>query len=205
MRSTYSATRPRREMPGTMQRQKLPTSLARVQPSILMASSRRPLSILGLGRHSHTLGSGLLFGPLVYVAYWALMLWVVGPVGLPAAIAYAILVFYVPALVFLTASWRTSGSSPTPPSQACAAESASVYSVGTISVAYLATYGAAFLLEQPREPSMVGLYQFKTNFQVAVLIVSLLLLPPIVEELASGTSSCPYFRLTPASGSPAWR
>ncbi len=31
---------------------------------------------------------------------------------------------------------------------------------------------------------MVGLYQFKTNLQVAVLIVSLLLLPPIVEELA---------------------
>jgi uncharacterized protein len=31
---------------------------------------------------------------------------------------------------------------------------------------------------------MVNLYQFKTDIQVVVLVVSLILLPPIVEELA---------------------
>jgi membrane protease YdiL (CAAX protease family) len=52
-----------------------------------------------------------------------------------------------------------------------------------ISLVYLAAY-AAWFLGQPREPSMVSLYQFRTGPKIAVLIGTLLVLPPIVEELA---------------------
>lgn len=185
MRSTYSAPGIAGRCPAQCD-EKIPISLARVQSLTLTATSRRPLSILGLGAPFATRwGLALLFGPLVYVVYRSLKPWVVVLFGWPIAIAYPILVFYGPASIFLSIMFLAHKRLfPDISFAGVCSRKHIVYGVGAISVAYLATYGAAFLLGQPREPSMVGLYQFKTNFQVAVLIVSLLLFPPIVEELA---------------------
>jgi len=49
---------------------------------------------------------------------------------------------------------------------------------------YLICYAAALWLGQPREPAMIEIYSSKTPMQNAVMLVSLLILPPIVEELA---------------------
>lgn len=53
-----------------------------------------------------------------------------------------------------------------------------------VSSLYVVTYGVALYLRQPREPSMVMLYILKTPAENVVMVISLLVLPPIVEELA---------------------
>lgn len=53
-----------------------------------------------------------------------------------------------------------------------------------ISLLYVATNGIAVAIHQPREPLMAGLFQSLTPLGVCVLIISLVALPPIVEELA---------------------
>jgi membrane protease YdiL (CAAX protease family) len=58
------------------------------------------------------------------------------------------------------------------------------YGVLAVTAIYFVSGAAALWLEQPREPSMAMLYIFKTPTQNVAMIVSLLILPPIVEELA---------------------
>lgn len=53
-----------------------------------------------------------------------------------------------------------------------------------VSSLYVVTYGLALYLRQPREPSMLMLYSLKTPAENVVMVISLLVLPPIVEELA---------------------
>jgi uncharacterized protein len=53
-----------------------------------------------------------------------------------------------------------------------------------VSSLYVVTYGVALYLRQPRELSMVMLYSLKTPAENVVMVISLLVLPPIVEELA---------------------
>jgi len=52
-----------------------------------------------------------------------------------------------------------------------------------VTALYLISYATALWLGQPREPTMIWLYFFKTPMQNAVMLISLLILPPIVEEL----------------------
>ena len=116
------------------------------------------------------------------------------------AIAYPILVFYGPEWVFLSATYLAHKRLFLGISFAgVCSRKRIVYGVGAISIAYLAT------MAPPREPSIVRIYRFKTNFQVAVLIVSLLLLPPVVEELALRHFILSALRSTPAYGCPAWQ
>lgn len=128
----------------------------------------------------------LLLGPLVYLLYRTLSTLAVALFDFPVVMGYPILVYYGPALVFLGAMFLAHKRFCFPDIffvGTCGGKSA-VSGVIAITVVYLATYIAAYLLGQPREPSMVSLYQFKTDIQVIVLVISLLLLPPIVEELA---------------------
>ncbi len=52
-----------------------------------------------------------------------------------------------------------------------------------VTLLYLADYGAALWLGQPREPRMVRLYDGLTPAQIAVMLFSMPILAPIVEEL----------------------
>lgn len=106
--------------------------------------------------------------------------------GFPIAMAYPVPVFYGPALVFLGAMLLMHKRLCFPDISFVGTNSRKsvVSGVIAVSVVYLATYVAAYMLGQPREPSMMSLYQSKTDIQVVGLVVSLLLLPPIVEELA---------------------
>jgi len=105
--------------------------------------------------------------------------------GRPIAMAYPILVFFGPALVFLgTMFLLHKRLFPDIPFIGVCSRKRVVCGVIAVSVVYVATYVAAYLMGQPREPYMVSLYQFKTDIQVLVLVISLLALPPIVEELA---------------------
>jgi membrane protease YdiL (CAAX protease family) len=55
--------------------------------------------------------------------------------------------------------------------------------LAAVTCLYTAVYLAADYLGNPREPSMVLLYSFKSTFQITILVLTLLILPPIVEEL----------------------
>lgn len=149
-------------------------------------NSRRRPSILGLdGPFATRWGLALLFGPLVYFAYRAMKPWVIVLFGSPAVTAYPVLAFYGPALVFLGAMFLAHKRLfPDIDFVGTCSRKSIVYGLVATTIAYFATYGAAFLLGQPREPSMVSLYELKTGFQIVVLVISLLLLPPVVEELA---------------------
>ncbi|MGC8213188.1 CPBP family intramembrane glutamic endopeptidase [Ralstonia pseudosolanacearum] len=52
-----------------------------------------------------------------------------------------------------------------------------------VTLLYLVDYGAALWMGQPREPRMVRLYDGLTSAQIAVMLVSMPILAPIVEEL----------------------
>jgi membrane protease YdiL (CAAX protease family) len=56
--------------------------------------------------------------------------------------------------------------------------------IAVMTVIYLALYATTLWFGQPREPFMRGLYMARTPVQNAILIGSLLVLPPIVEEIA---------------------
>ena len=152
----------------------------------LTTTSQQHRSILGLGTPFATRwGLVLLLGPLVYMLYRAMQPLALALFGLPIAMAYPIPVFYGPALVFLGSMFLLHKRffADIPFVGTCSRKSA-VGGVIAVSAVYVATYVAAYLLGQPREPSMVSLYQFKTDTQLVVLVISLLVLPPIVEELA---------------------
>jgi len=122
----------------------------------------------------------------VYKFYRMMNPLVVALFGFPVAIAYPIPVFYGPALVFLGAMFLMHKRFCFPDISFAGTSNrkSAVIGVIAVTVVYLATYVAAYLLGQPREPSMVSLYQSKTDIQVVWMVVSLLALPPIVEELA---------------------
>lgn len=55
--------------------------------------------------------------------------------------------------------------------------------VAAVTILYVGVYLTAHLIGNAREPSMILLYALKTDSQIVILLISLLLLPPIVEEL----------------------
>jgi membrane protease YdiL (CAAX protease family) len=56
--------------------------------------------------------------------------------------------------------------------------------IALIYLIYLAAYRTTFLLGLPREVTMEFLYAFRSPAQNAILVACLLVLPPLVEELA---------------------
>jgi uncharacterized protein len=133
----------------------------------------------------------VLLGPLVYGAYRLLEL-VLLPVVvvhfelMPVAAAYPIIFGYGPAFVFLAGMFYVHRRLVFPDIQFVGSVNRRDVAVGVamVTLVYLLGYGLALLSHQPREPIMAALFQSKTLLQIVVMIGSVLLLPPLVEELA---------------------
>lgn len=151
----------------------------------------QPAAPLELGAFATKWRWILIFGPLVYGIYRLIaMIAVPLSVGqfnlLPVALGYPIIVYYGPALAFLwlmfivhRRRWfrdiRFVGQ---------VGRRDLLIGIATITLLYLIEAAVEYLMGQPREAKMASLYQFKSAFQIVVLVASLLVLPPIVEELA---------------------
>lgn len=148
--------------------------------------SQRP-NILGTGEPFATRWRpALILGVLVYAGYRLITPVIARQFGLLTQLHYAIPIYYGPAtllMLFLFALhrrlWfpdiRLVGNIPREYALRC---------VLAVSLLYVATNVAEVALGQPREPTMASLYLLKTPAQNVVMIISLLVLPPIVEELA---------------------
>jgi uncharacterized protein len=133
----------------------------------------------------------LLFGFFVYSGYRLLELVLFGVVvehfGLTSeAESYTILFAYVPALVFLGGMFYVHRRLVFPDIQFVGAFKRRdvVTGIALVTLVYLLGYGLAWLTHQPREPIMAALFQSKTSLEIVVMIGAMLLLPPVVEELA---------------------
>lgn len=133
----------------------------------------------------------LLFGPLVYGIYRLIVLVAVPlSVGqfnlLPIASGYPIIFYYGPALVFLWLMFivhrRTWFRDIRFVGEVCRRDL--LTGIAMITLLYVIEAAVEYLMGQPRETKMVSLYQFKSTSQIVVLVASLLVLPPFVEELA---------------------
>jgi uncharacterized protein len=122
----------------------------------------------------------------VHILFWVISLSVVRLFGNPVTNVYSILLSFGPALIFLAAMFLMHKRFCFPDISFVGTNNRkwAVIGVTAVTVAYLVTYVAAYMLGQPREPFMVHLYQSQKTIQIALLIICLLLLPPIVEELA---------------------
>lgn len=128
---------------------------------------------------------GLILGVLAYGIYWLGNPVIVQQFDAFARTQYTIPVYYGPAALLMLGMFalhrrvfpdiRFFGDIPRAYAVRC---------LLTVSLLYLATYGAALALGQQREPVMMALYMLKTPTQNVVMVLSLLVLPPIVEELA---------------------
>lgn len=147
----------------------------------------RHVDILGIGEPFATRWRlSLVFGLLVYVGYRLVNPLIARQFDLSTQIHYGIPVYYGPAALLMLALFALHKRFCFP----------DIHVVGNIrrtdvirgmlavSVLYIAAYGTAYGLGQPREATMVSLYSLKTPTQNVVMIISLLALPPIVEELA---------------------
>ncbi|MDD1494046.1 CPBP family intramembrane metalloprotease [Burkholderia stagnalis] len=133
----------------------------------------------------------LFLGPAVYGVYRfienVIIPVVVVSLDLQSVYAsYVILFRYVPALVFLAVMFYVHRRVFFPDIKVVGTirRRDVVVGVAAITLVYLADNALGWLMHQPREVIMAGLFQSKTFFQIAVMIGSLLVFPPIVEELA---------------------
>ncbi|PMV86802.1 hypothetical protein C1X35_25745 [Pseudomonas sp. FW306-1C-G01A] len=147
----------------------------------------------------------LLLAPLAYFGYRYIADHVSVLAGAMLYYAYSIPIVYAPALVFLGMMFfiqkKVLFRELTLVGNFCWKDL--VYGLSAVTILYVAVYLTAHLLGNPREPSMVLLYAFKTNSQIAILLFTVLLLPPIVEELLYRhfiLTSVPVFKgkVTPA-------
>lgn len=149
--------------------------------------AQRCRNILGLGEPFATRWSlALLFGPLAYCVYRLMLPWIVSQFSLQDTARYTIAVVYGPSALLLLAFFLAHKRWCYPDIRFIGdiRRQHLIHGILAVSTIYLTTYGAALLLGQPREVSMTYLYDFKTPVQVAVMVACLLLLPPVVEEVA---------------------
>jgi|GEM_PF-2044781 len=149
--------------------------------------AQRRTNVLGLGEPFATRWSlALLLGLLAYGIYRLTLPTIVGQFSLSTRMDYTIAVYYGPAALLLLAMFAAHRRWCFPDIRFVGDLRAGLILRGVVavSVIYLVVYGAALWLGQPREPIMVKLYDFKTPAQIAIMLASLLILPPIVEELA---------------------
>lgn len=151
---------------------------------------------LETSRSRNVLGSGapfarrwspiLALGLLVYAAYRLLNPLIVGQFPDSVRFSYGVPVYYGPAAILLLTLFALHrwGCFPDLRFVGILRRRDVRWGILAVSVLYLSAYGVALLAGQPREPVMVQLYWLKTPVEIAVMVVSLLVLPPIVEELA---------------------
>jgi len=147
----------------------------------------RYVDILGIGDPFATRWRmALVFGLVVYVGYRLGNPLIARQFDFSTQIRYGIPVYYGPVALLMLALFALHKRFCFP----------DIHFVGNIrrrdvirgilavSVLYMTSYGTAYCLGQPRESTMVLLYSMKTPTENLVMIISLLALPPIVEELA---------------------
>ncbi|WP_333721429.1 type II CAAX endopeptidase family protein [Burkholderia cenocepacia] len=132
----------------------------------------------------------VLFGPAVYGIYRLLEI-----VGVPLMVvafnlqplyaAYSIVFAYGPALAFLVAMLYVHRRM-LPDIQVLGniTRRDIVVGLATITLVYLAGNAVELLMRQPREANMAAMFQSLTAIQIVAKVGALLVLPPIVEELA---------------------
>lgn len=128
----------------------------------------------------------LVFGALVYAGYRLVNPEIVRLFDFSTQIYYGIPVYYGPAALLMLALFALHRRLGFPDIRFVGSirREYAIRGVLVVSLLYIAAYGAALCLGQPREATMVSLYSLKTPAQNAVMVISLLVLPPIVEELA---------------------
>ncbi|MBM2765047.1 CPBP family intramembrane glutamic endopeptidase [Burkholderia anthina] len=149
--------------------------------------AQRFRNIFGLGQPFATRWSlALLLGLLAYRIYRLTLPWIVSQFSLQDTVHYTIAVFYGPSALLLLALFAAHKRWYFPNIRFIGdiRHQHIVQGILAVSAIYLAAYGTALWLRQPREVSMTILYDHKTPAQIAVMVACLLLLPPIVEELA---------------------
>lgn len=149
--------------------------------------AQRFRNIFGLGQPFATRWSvALLLGLLAYRIYRLTLPWIVSQFSLQDMVRYTIAVFYGPSALLLLALFAVHKRWCFPDIRFMGGirRQHVVQGILAVSAIYLATYGTALWLGQPREVSMASLYDHKTPAQIAIMVACLLLLPPIVEELA---------------------
>ncbi|WP_434110104.1 CPBP family glutamic-type intramembrane protease [Paraburkholderia caffeinilytica] len=146
----------------------------------------RHVDILGIGEPFATRWRlSLVFGLLAYAGYRLVNPAIARQFDFSTQIHYSIPVYYGPAALLMLALFALHKRFCFP----------DIHFVGNIrrkdvirgmlavSVLYIAAYSTAYCLGQPREAAMASLYSLKTPTQNVVMVISLLALPPIVEEL----------------------
>ena len=127
----------------------------------------------------------LLLAPAMYFAYRYIADHVSILTGAILYYAYSVPVVYFPALILLGLAFFIQKKAFFQELFLIGRFTRKDLAIGlsAVTILYVAVFTAAHYIGNPREPSMVSLYQFKTDYQVAVLLISILILPPIVEEL----------------------
>lgn len=148
-------------------------------------------------------GITLLIGPLVYWVYRSLVSVVASQFDLLTRAFYPILINYGPAALFLASMFLLHRKLFFPDIKFVGRFNRKQVLAGVIgiSLVYLAAYGAAWFLGQPREPSMVSLYQFRTGPQIAVLSGRCSCYHPSSKSWRSVTFSCRRCRSDPVTRS----
>lgn len=149
--------------------------------------AQRINNIFGLRQPFATRWSvALLFGWLAFRIYRLTLPWIVSQFSLQDMVRYTIAVFYGPSALLLLALFAAHRRWCFPDIRFIGdiRRQHVMQGIVAISAIYLAAYATALWLGQPREVTMTTLYDHKTPRQIAVMVACLLLLPPVVEELA---------------------
>ena len=147
----------------------------------------RRLNLLGAGEPFATRWNlALSFGVFVYVGYRLFNPMIVHQFDFSTQIYYGISVYYGPAALLMLVLFTLHKQLCFPDIRFVGSirQEYVVRGVLAVSLLYIAAHGAELWLGHPREATMASLYSMKTTAQNVVMVISLLVLPPIVEELA---------------------
>ncbi|MGI0810813.1 lysostaphin resistance A-like protein [Pseudomonas aeruginosa] len=132
-----------------------------------------------------TLLPGLLIGPAVYYLYRLLVELLKGSVSPSTFLAYDVPIAYlVPAVFLIGALLLHRALIPSMGLLGRFTRTQACVGLAAVFSAYLASIGVAELTGLGREMGMILLGFGKTEFQFQIFIVTVLILPPIVEEIA---------------------
>lgn len=146
---------------------------------------RQKTSHLSLGDHGLALMPWLLIGPAVYVIYRQLVKILMEHIPYLTLIAYDIPILYGPPAVLLVAVlWLQKRLRPRHSLMGTIKRRHLVIGLVSVLAAYAVSIGVSIYLGFGRELTMQGLGFGKSGSQYLLMIISLLTLPPIVEEIA---------------------
>ncbi|WP_116799514.1 CPBP family intramembrane glutamic endopeptidase [Pseudomonas syringae] len=146
---------------------------------------RQKKSHLFWGDHGLALMPWLLIGPAVYVIYRQFVKILMEHIPYLTLIAYDVPILYGPPAILLVAVlWLQKLLKPHHSLLGTIKRRHLVIGLVSVSAAYAASIGVSIFLGFGRELSMQGLGFGKSEPQYLLMVISLLILPPIVEEIA---------------------